>query len=306
MTENPRVSIVVPFFNEEESIPPLVQAVRDALDPVGITFELVAVDDGSSDRTHEVLAAEHEKDPRVRVLKLRRNYGQTPAMAAGFDHCRGDVVVTMDGDLQNDPADIPMMLSKLEEGFEFVCGWRKQRQDRWLSRKLPSRIANWIIGRITGVTVHDYGCSLKAYKSSLVEGFHIYSDMHRFLPALARLAGARIAEVVVRHHPRRFGVSKYGISRTVKVVLDLLAVKMILGFSNRPAHWFGGLALPALALSVGALSWAIQVDSNFIPISILLFFLSFHFFALGLLGELVILTGDHHVGDLALRAEEDA
>jgi len=299
----PHVSIVIPFYNEEESIPPLLDAVRRAMESSGDTYEVIAVDDGSTDGSFVALEAQQRRDPHLRVIRLRRNYGQTPAMAAGFDHCLGEVVVTMDGDLQNDPADIPVLLEKIRSGWDFVCGWRKNRQDRWLSRKLPSRIANRLIGWITGVRVHDYGCSLKAYRASLVKGFHIYSDMHRFIPAMARLAGARITEVVVRHHPRRFGVSKYGISRTVKVVLDLLAVKMILNFSNRPAHWFGFIAAPTLLLASGALFYAVQSSPNFFPISILLFFLSFHFFALGLLGELVVLSGDYHIKDLAIRAE---
>ncbi len=297
------VSVVVPFYNEVESIPPLIAKIHEALRPTGLAYEVIAVDDGSKDGSYEALVAEHERDTRVRVIRLRRNCGQTPAMTAGFDHCRGRVVVTMDGDLQNDPGDIPMMLAKMDEGFEFVCGWRQKRQDRWLSRKLPSKIANWLIGRITGVRVHDYGCSLKAYRGSLVKGFHLYSDMHRFLPAMAKLAGARITEVVVNHHARQFGVSKYGISRTVKVVLDLLAVKMIMSFSTRPAHWFGFIGLPILLCAVVALALVVTLNPNFVPISVLLFFLSFHFFALGLLGELVILAGDHHVKDLALREE---
>lgn len=302
--EDRLVSIVIPFYNEVESIPPLIAKIHAAMEPTGMAYEVITVDDGSADGSFDALVAERQKNAAVRVIRLRRNYGQTPAMAAGFDHCRGDIVVTMDGDLQNDPADIPMLLAKLDEGYEFVCGWRRKRQDKWLSRKLPSKIANWLIGRITGVRVHDYGCSLKAYETRLVKGFHIYSDMHRFIPAMAKLAGARITEVVVNHHHRQFGVSKYGISRTVKVVLDLLAVKMIMSFSTRPAHWFGFLGIPILLMAFGALLLVVRLNANYMPISVLLFFLSFHFFSLGLLGELVVLSGDHHVKDLAIREEK--
>jgi glycosyltransferase involved in cell wall biosynthesis len=300
-----RISIVIPFFNEEESVRPLLDRIAEALQSTGVDYEVVAVDDGSRDRTFDELRAARDRDARVRVVRLRRNYGQTPAMAAGFEACRGDVVITMDGDLQNDPMDIPMLVGKLDDGFDFVCGWRKKRQDRWLSRKLPSRIANWLIGRITGVRVHDYGCSLKAYRASVVKGMHLYSDMHRFLPAMANMAGARITEVVVDHHPRRFGKSKYGISRTMKVLLDLLVVKMIMGFSSRPVHWFGILSLPFLFLGLVALAIGLQGNVNVSSVAVLLLFLFFQFMALGLLGELVVKSGDHHIKDLALRVEEE-
>lgn len=299
------VSIVIPFFNEEESVSPLLSKIREVLHPQGIDYEIVAVDDGSVDRTFAELRAARDEDPRVRVIRLRRNYGQTPAMAAGFEAARGRVVVTMDGDLQNDPVDIPMLLATLDRGFDFVCGWRKKRQDRWLSRKLPSKVANWLIGRITGVRVHDYGCSLKAYRASVVKGLHLYSDMHRFLPAMANMAGARITEVVVNHHPRRFGKSKYGISRTLKVLLDLVAIKMIMGFSARPVHWFGVLSLPFLILGLAAFVVAVEGHPNVSSIAVLLFFLFFQFMALGLLGELVVKSGDHRLTDLVVRAEEE-
>ncbi len=254
MYDRPRLSVVVPIFNEEENVQPLVSAVIGALEARS-SWELVLVDDGSVDRTAERAEALAVSDPRVRLIRLARNYGQTPAMQAGFDHARGDIVVTMDGDLQNDPQDIPQLVGKIEEGFDLVAGYRMRRQDKFLTRKVPSWVANRIIRAITKVPIRDNGCSLKAYRRDLLERLHLYSDMHRFLPAVATAtAGARIAEVPVRHHPRRHGTSKYGLSRVLKVLGDLLTIKMIRSFRERPLTMFatGALFAVAFACAFGA------------------------------------------------------
>jgi glycosyltransferase involved in cell wall biosynthesis len=251
----PQVSIVVPLYNEEDNVRPLCAALREALSGWDRTWEAVLVDDGSRDRTRELLRAERKADPRFRVLLLRRNSGQTVAMSAGFAAAQGRVVVSMDGDLQNDPRDIPLLVSRMEAGFDVVCGWRKDRQVKLISRKLPSRVANRIIAWVTGVPVHDNGCSLKAYRAEVIRTLRLYSDMHRFLPALASMTGARIDEVVVRHHARTRGQSKYGISRTFKVVADIFTIKMLTQFASRPGLWFALLAIPWLALGSFALAF---------------------------------------------------
>ena len=217
----PKLSVIVPFFNEQDSVAPLYLAIIGAVEPLGISFEMVFVDDRSTDATLARAVTLARADSRVRIVKFRRNYGQTAAMAAGLEHARGAILVTMDGDLQNDPADIKDLLAKIDEGFDIVVGWRYERQDKLLSRKIPSRIANWIIGKVTGVPIKDNGCSLKAYRASVIKAIPLYSEMHRFIPAMASMAGPRIAEIKVRHHARQFGVSKYGLSRIYKVALDL-------------------------------------------------------------------------------------
>jgi glycosyltransferase involved in cell wall biosynthesis len=255
----PKLSIVVPFFNEEESVRPLHAGIVRALEPRAARFEMVFVDDGSTDRTFAVAAELARDDPRVRVVKFRRNYGQTQAMAAGIEQALGDVIVTMDGDLQNDPADIPRLAAKIDEGFDIVVGWRYERQDKLISRRIPSRIANALIARATGVPIHDNGCSLKAYRATLIKRIPLYSEMHRFIPAVAFIAGPRIAELTVRHHARLFGRSKYGLSRTYKVLLDLMVVKTIASFTSRPLRWFGLLALPGFC--AGALLIARSLEA---------------------------------------------
>lgn len=256
--ERPRLSVVVPLYNEEESVGPLVDAVRDALSD---SWELVLVDDGSRDRTVERARNLASADPRVRLVRLARNYGQTPAMQAGFDQARGDIVVTMDGDLQNDPRDIPALVARLEEGYDLVAGYRERRQDVFLKRRLPSMIANWMIRKATGVPIRDNGCSLKAFRRPVVDQLHLYSDMHRFIPAVAAAtAGARITEMPVRHHARRFGQSKYGLSRIAKVLADLLVIVMIRSFRDRPLHLFAGSAITAALLGVATLlAWAVAL-----------------------------------------------
>ncbi len=252
----PELSIIVPLYNEEESVAPLVNAVRDALEGEP-SWELVLVDDGSRDSTAQVAGALAAADPRVVLLQLARNYGQTQAMQAGFDRANGCIVVSMDGDLQNDPRDIPLLVAKLEEGFDLVAGYRMRRQDKIVTRKIPSWVANRMIIWLTGVRIRDNGCSLKAYRRDLLDELHLYSDMHRFLPALAAAtANARIAEVPVRHHARRFGVSKYGLSRVAKLLADLLTIKMITSFRERPLAMFGlGALLSGLSAAAFLSGW---------------------------------------------------
>jgi len=242
------VSVVVPLFNEEDSVGALVEAVRQALREMD-AWELVLVDDGSADGTVDIAARLSAEDPRIRLVRLARNYGQTQAMQAGFDHARGAIVVSMDGDLQNDPSDIPTLVAKLNEGYDLVAGYRLRRQDKLVTRKVPSWVANRIIAMITGVRIRDNGCSLKAYRRTLLDELHLYSDMHRFLPALAAAtAAARITEIPVRHHARRFGTSKYGLSRIGKILADLLTISMISSFRERPLLMFGAGAAGAAAL----------------------------------------------------------
>ena len=233
------ISVVVPVYNEEENVVESYREIRGVLSGMNMPFEIIFVDDGSRDATVANLTREGAGDPSLRIVQFRRNFGQTAAMAAGFDHTRYDIVVALDGDLQNDPAEIPQMVAKLNEGYDMVAGWRKFRQDKFLSRKLPSKIANWIISRTTRVQLHDYGCTLKVMTGEIARGIKLYGEMHRFIPALAEEMGARITEVPVNHRARKYGTSKYGISRTIRVVLDLLTVKFLLGFSKRPIHLFG-------------------------------------------------------------------
>jgi glycosyltransferase involved in cell wall biosynthesis len=247
----PLLSVAVPLYNESESVRPLVAAVRDAMSEWPHTWELVLVDDGSRDDTVAIAASETRDDARVRLVRLARNYGQATAMQAGFDHARGTVIVSMDGDLQNDPHDIPRLVAKLDEGFDMVAGYRVRRQDRFLSRKVPSYVANRIIRWLTDVPIRDNGCSLKAYRREVIERIRLYSDMHRFIPVLAvSLAGARIAEIPVRHHPRRWGSSKYGLSRATKVLADLLTITMIRSFRERPLRLYGAAAAVVMLVAL--------------------------------------------------------
>jgi glycosyltransferase involved in cell wall biosynthesis len=249
------LSVVVPLFNEEESVRPLYAAILRGVEPLGASFEIVLVDDGSADRTAQVADEIARADERVCLVRFRRNYGQTPAMAAGIAEARGEIIVTMDGDLQNDPADIGELLAKIDQGYDIVVGWRHDRQDKLLSRRIPSRIANALIAKATGVPIRDNGCSLKAYRGCLIKRIPLYSEMHRFIPAMASIAGPRIAEIRVRHHARRFGRSKYGLSRIHKVLLDLMVIKTVASFTARPMLWFGLLSLPMLAAAAVALGW---------------------------------------------------
>jgi glycosyltransferase involved in cell wall biosynthesis len=294
----PDVSIVVPIFNEIDSLDELaarLRSIRDALPP----SEVILVDDGSSDGTTERANALHGDDPWFQVVRLTRNFGQTAALAAGFDHARGRVIVTMDADLQNDPADVPRLLARLDEGYDVVSGWRVDRQDKLWSRRIPSAVANRLISRITKVRLHDYGCTLKAYRREVVEELELYGDAHRFLPALAAVVGDRVTELPVAHHPRRHGRSKYGISRVSKVVLDLLALPFMLRFFNRPIRFFGGLGLifgAAGSAVLGYLAYQRLVlersigSRPLLGIGALLVLMGVQFVSLGLIGELVIRT----------------
>ncbi len=235
MDERPMLSIVVPVYNEEENVRPLFEKIQAVCETIGDTYEVLFVDDGSSDATFAVLSELSKRVPQVVVIRFKENAGQTAAMAAGFEFARGERIVSMDGDLQNDPADVPKLLEKLDEGYDLVCGWRKERQDKFLTRRVPSIVANWIIGKVTGVPIHDNGCSLKAYRASVIKQVPLYGEMHRFIPAMSTVAGARIAEIVVTHHPRRFGQSKYGLGRVWRVALDIIAFKFIIFvFTPRP------------------------------------------------------------------------
>jgi len=293
-------SVVVPLYNEEESVQLLYERITEAVAPMGRAYEILFVDDGSRDRTLEIAAGLASRDPHLKVIEFRGNYGQTPAMAAGIDHARGRFIVTMDGDLQNDPADIPVMLDELTEDFDMVVGWRKNRQDKLITRKVPSWIANRLIGKVTGVPIKDNGCSLKVYRASVIKKVPLYSEMHRFIPAMASIAGARVREVPVRHHARQFGQSKYGLSRVYKVLLDLLAIKTITAFAQRPLVWFGLLALPFALVSlllfpVAIASTAGTEDLFSLPIAATaVLFAALALFLLfgGALGELIYSTGD--------------
>lgn len=248
------LSVIIPAYNEEESLGFLYERLLESLDPLGIAYEVILVDDGSSDRTFEQLADLAEADPRIRVIKLRRNYGQTPAMVAGIDHARGRVLVTMDADLQNDPADIGMLLEKLDEGHDMVVGWRIKRQDKWLSRKLPSIVANRLIAKVTGVSIRDNGCTLKAFRADLIKRVPLYGEMHRFIPAMSSTLGCSVAQVGVRHHARQHGTSKYGLGRIYRVVFDLIVIKTLLTFAQRPTAYLTGTAAIAGILSLFGLA----------------------------------------------------
>jgi glycosyltransferase involved in cell wall biosynthesis len=235
MDEKPMLSIVVPVYNEEDNVRPLFEKIQAVCEAIGETYEVLFVDDGSHDKTFAVLSELSKQEPQLIVVRFQKNAGQTAAMAAGFEFARGQRIISMDGDLQNDPSDIPQLLEKLDEGYDLVCGWRKERQDKFLTRRVPSIVANWIIAQVTGVPIHDNGCSLKAYRASIIKQVPLYGEMHRFIPAMSTVVGARIAEIVVSHHPRRFGKSKYGLARVWRVMLDIIAFKFIISvFTSRP------------------------------------------------------------------------
>ena len=295
-----KLSIVIPVYNESENLPILHQAVQDALNPLSVDWEVVYVDDGSADNSLSILEENAEADPEhTCVVSLRRNFGQTAAIAAGIDHAEGDVIVLMDADMQNDPVDIPRMLEKIEEGYDVVSGWRKNRQDTFVTRTLPSRIANWLISTVTGVRLHDYGCTLKAYRREALTGFRLYGEMHRFIPAYASTVGARIIELPVNHHPRKFGKTKYGLDRTIKVILDLLTVKFLISYAYKPIYLFGGTGVIFMAISAVMLGFLIirkllfstsVVQSAFFQIGIMLMILGVQSILMGLIAELLVRT----------------
>jgi glycosyltransferase involved in cell wall biosynthesis len=293
-----KISLVIPVYNEVESVPQLHRAIAEAL--AGLDYEVVYVDDGSSDGSVEVLEELVRGDPSTsRLVVLRRNFGQTAAMAAGIDNSLGEVIITLDADMQNDPADIPLLIRKIDEGYDVVSGWRVDRQDAALRRRVPSRVANWLISKVTGVPLHDYGCTLKAYRREVLEGFHLYGEMHRFIPAYAGGVGARIVEVPVRHHARRFGRTKYGLERTLKVILDLFTVKFLTSYSAKPIYVFGGVGMGMLGASLVVLVVLVgrrllfdehMIRSPLLLLTVMLFMLGAQSILLGLLAELTART----------------
>ncbi len=296
MTSRPDLSIVVPLCNEEESLPFLAQSIQEVCESLEVGYEIIFIDDGSSDQTFSILTGLHQQHSFIQVIQFRKNYGQTAAMAAGFRAARGEIVVSMDGDLQNDPKDIPRLLEKLHEGNGVVCGWRKERKDRFLSRRLPSVMANWIIGKVTGVPIHDNGCSLKAYRRSVIKHLPLYADFHRFIPAMSTLGGAKVSEIVVAHHSRAFGQSKYGISRAWRVCLDLFVIHLLVRCSSRPSLWFGRLGVFSFMLGILSLVTLLNDEASGIVLSSVAFMflaLAGHLMALGILGEMIVSTGDH-------------
>jgi glycosyltransferase involved in cell wall biosynthesis len=290
-----KLSVVVPVYNEVESLSELHKALHQALDSVNADWEVVYVDDGSTDGSLKILEELAAADPhRICLVELRRNFGQTAAIAAGIDSSDGDVIVLLDADLQNDPADIPMMMEKIEEGYDVVSGWRINRQDKFLTRTFPSRIANSLISIVTGVHLHDYGCTLKAYRREVITGFRLYGEMHRFIPAYANLVGAKMVEVPVHHHPRKFGRTKYGLSRTLKVILDLFTVKFLLSYASKPIYLFGGAGIFLIFMSLLVLAYLIvvrlmggehMIRSPLLQMSVMFFILGFHSILLGLIAE---------------------
>lgn len=293
------VSIVIPLLNESANIVPLYGKLVEALEKVDKSWELIYIDDGSKDSTFVDLIELNERDQRVKVIRLRRNFGQTAALSAGFDHSQGEVIVTMDGDLQNDPADIPVLLEKIDEGYDIVSGWRIRRKDKFFTRRLPSLVANGLISYVTGVKLHDYGCSLKAYRREVIKNIKLYGELHRFVPALAKWIGIRVAEVPVNHFPRKHGRSKYGLSRTIRVILDLLTVKFLLDYATRPIQIFGLMGLFSFSLGtiLGLYLSFLKIfyneglsDRPLLLLAVLLVVLGVQFISMGLLGEMVVRT----------------
>ncbi len=291
----PEISLVIPIYNEAPNLDALHAEITAALEPWGRTYEVLLIDDGSRDGSAEILRRLQAADPRLRIIRFRRNFGQTAAFSAGFAHARGRIIITSDGDLQNDPKDIPMLVERLEQGADIVCGWRRDRKDRFLTRRVPSMIANALISRATGVQLHDYGCSLKAFRAEVVKPLRLYGEMHRFIPAIASEQGVTVEEVVVNHRARRAGTSKYGLSRTIRVILDLLTVKFLLNYATRPLQIFGlvGLSMGGVgALIMLYLAWVRLIERQGIadrPIllfAILLVSSGLQLLTIGLLAEL--------------------
>jgi glycosyltransferase involved in cell wall biosynthesis len=314
-SDRPQISVVVPIYNELESIPHLLEALSSNLLAAGMSYEILCIDDGSTDGSDQLLKQQALDRNDLRTVVLRRNYGQTAAMAAGFRYATGKVIVTIDGDLQNDPSDIPVLMAMLEEGYDLVSGWRKNRQDKSLTRVIPSKIANWLIGQVTGVRLHDYGCSLKAYRSELVADMNLYGELHRFLPALAFIEGARITEIPVKHHPRRFGQSKYGLDRTFRVVMDLLTISFMRKFLTRPMHVFGlfGLIFLVSGLLISAhlayVRLVLGIDIGQRPLLILavvLLLAGLNLFSVGILAEIAMRTYHESQGRPIYRVRETA
>jgi glycosyltransferase involved in cell wall biosynthesis len=294
------LSLIIPVFNEQENLPFLFEAIYKVMNSLTQPWEAILVDDGSQDKSLSVLQEYAQKDARhIRVISFRRNFGQTAAIAAGLDYAQGEIIVLLDADMQNDPSDIPMLLDKLDEGYDLVSGWRKSRKDNAITRNFPSMIANWLISRVTGVHLHDYGCTLKAYRRDVLEGFRLYGEMHRFIPVYANSVGAKITEMPVNHHPRKYGKAKYGLERTVKVVLDLFTVKFLVAFSSKPIYLFGGAGgflmvistITMIYLLVRRLFFFVSVfGSPLFQVSAMLFTLGFQSILMGLIAELLVRT----------------
>ena len=294
------LSLIIPVYNEQDNLPMLFEAINQVMPALGRTWEVIFVDDGSRDNSLSILKEKAEKDPgHVRVVSFRRNFGQTAAIAAGIDHSKGEIIILLDADMQNDPADIPMLLAKLDEGYDLVSGWRKQRKDNAVTRNFPSMMANRLISWVTGVELHDYGCTLKAYRREVLEGFRLYGEMHRFIPVFAHSVGAKITEVVVNHHPRRFGKTKYGLERTGKVILDLFTVKFLISFSSKPIYLFGGTGGLLMILSAIIMAYLFVrrifflvgvTGSPLFQTSVMFFILGFQSMLMGLIAELLVRT----------------
>ena len=294
------LSLVIPVYNEQDTLPHLFDAIYQSMNSLDQTWEVILVDDGSRDASLAVLKEYAQKDPgHVRVISFRRNFGQTAAIAAGLDYAQGETIVLLDADMQNDPADIPLMLAKLDEGFDLVSGWRKNRKDNAITRNLPSMIANWLISRVTGVHLHDYGCTLKVYRRDVLAGFRLYGEMHRFIPVFADSVGAKIIEMPVRHHARKYGKTKYGLERTLKVVLDLFTVKFLVSYSSKPIYLFGGTGAILMVISSIAMLYLLirrvlfsvgVVGSPIFQMSGMFFILGFQSMLMGLIAELLVRT----------------
>ncbi|MGD2245818.1 MAG: glycosyltransferase family 2 protein [Candidatus Aminicenantes bacterium] len=291
------LSLVIPVYNEAENLPILYGEIVESCQKLRKSYEIIFIDDGSWDESYMVLKRIQKDNPRVKIIKLRKNFGQTASLSAGFDHARGDIVITLDADLQNDPGDFPLFIRKIEEGFDIVSGWRKRRKDKFFSRRLPSRIANWLISCITRVKLHDYGCTLKAFRKEIIKNIKLYGELHRFIPAIASNMGVSIAEVQVNHRPRRFGKSKYSVFRFIRVILDLLTVKFLLSYSTRPLQIFGFFGLiSVLAGGIIGLILSYQrlfrnqglADRPLLLLAILLVVIGIQFITLGLLAEIMV------------------
>lgn len=299
------LSIIIPVFNEEENLPILYQEIKEALAPLQKSYEIIFIDDGSQDNSFAVLKEIQALDAGVKIIRLRRNFGQTAALSAGFDYARGKIVITMDADLQNDPHDIPLLLAKIEEGYDMVNGWRQKRQDKFLTRRLPSMIANRLISLLTGIRLHDYGCTLKAIKQDVIKNIRLYGELHRFIPAVASTLGVSIAEVQVNHRARRFGRSKYNLFRLPRVILDMLTVKFLLSYSTRPLQIFGLVGLVSGAIGFFIALWLsyqrliLKISSANRPIlllAVLLMVIGVQFITLGLMAEIMVRTYHESTG----------
>lgn len=302
MDEEPKpldISVVIPIYNEEENINELYVKLTNVLPSISENYEILFVDDGSTDNSFNILKGINKEDKNVKVIKFRRNFGQSAAISAGFDHSKGNVIITMDGDLQNDPADIPLLLEKIKEGYDVVSGWRVERKDPFFTKKLPSKFSNWLASKLTGVKLHDFGCTLKAFRREAVENINLYGEMHRYIPALASWMGVSIAEVKVRHHPRQHGTSKYGITRLMRGMLDLITVKFLLSYSTRPLQLLGipGIISFLVGFVIGAyltierLVFGMSIASRpLLLLAVLLLFLGAQFITMGLLGEIITRT----------------